>query len=107
MKREQYRLLRQQMRTFKNMLRQTIRYQSMADSRLVVQISADHDDQRRIQKRINAIADVLPANGTDPLGFAPMYRMQKMRRSRVEYAARCRRRDREQIERYLAQRSVA
>ena len=106
MTRAEYRRLRRIQRAWKHTRRQLRHYNDMADSRLVVQIEADAEALREMQRRIDQLTEQLPGRGTDPLGFAPMYRAWKIRRSHVEYRCRQRRKDAERMARAMARREM-
>ncbi len=107
MTRADYVRLRAEIHSWQRVLRGVIEYQSMADSRLVVQIEADAETRRSIQRRIEAITMQLPYCGADPLGFRIMYENWARRRSHVEYRCRQRRKDAERKVRHDARYRVA
>ena len=107
MTRADYVRLRAEMRALRHTARQVVAYQSMADSRLVVQIEADAEDRARIYRQIQAITMQLPYCGSDPLGFRIMSQNWARRRSHVEYRCRQRRKDAERLARHNARYRVA
>ena len=102
MTRAEYVRFRAELRALRYTVRQVVAYQSMADSRLVVQIEADAETRRSIQHRIEAITMQLPYCGADPLGFRIMAQNWARRRSHVEYRCRQRRKDAERLARHDA-----
>ena len=106
MTRAEYNALRAQRHELQRLLRDVITYQSMADSRLVVQMVADAEDRARIRQQINDITMRLPYCGADPLGFRIMAQNWARRRSHVEYRCRQRRKDAERMARVMARREM-
>ena len=106
MTRAEYVRLRAEMRALRHTVRQVVAYQSMADSRLVVQIEADAEDRARIYRQIEAITMQLPYCGADPLGFRIMAQNWARRRSHVKYRCRQRRKDAERMTRAMARREM-
>ena len=106
MTRADYMALRSALRKAQHKLAGTVRQDEYADSRLMVQMTSQAEQERRLHTRITAIRQQMPWC-CDPLGFRAMYSDWKSRRLRVEYRCRARKHDAELRARHEARYGVA